>query len=296
MDRTPRAGVHGGSRVTLLDGFSVRAGRTAAGPAAEELPRSVQRVVAHLCLAGRPARAAVSGRLWPDVPEDKAQASLRSALWRLRRSAPELVDASHDTLRLSAGVRIDVHELNAWAELVSDPRTEADRVTLPPPAILGDLLPGWYDDWVLLERDRLHQLRLHALETAATRLCIVGRHAEALQAAHLAIRAEPLRESAHRTVVRVHLAEGNLAEAMRAHAAFRELLLRELGVPPTSQMQELASRWRVPATAGVLGTTRIPRPPGDRRPDGRGAPRMTGGPRSAPREAELPLRLQAMHR
>jgi DNA-binding SARP family transcriptional activator len=260
MDRTPRAAAHSGSSVTLLDGFSVRASRAAGRPAAEELPRSVQRVVAHLCLAGRPARAAVSGRLWPDVPEDRAQASLRSALWRLRRAAPELVDASHDTLRLAAGVRIDVHELTGWAGLVCDPRTGADRITLPRPALLGDLLPGWYDDWVLLERDRLHQLRLHALETVATRLCTAGRHAEALQAAHLAIRAEPLRESAHRTVVRVHLAEGNVAEAVRAHAAFRDLLLRELGVPPTRQMQELVSRWQVPAPAGDPGTARVPRP------------------------------------
>jgi DNA-binding SARP family transcriptional activator len=255
MDRTPLAAAHGGSHVTLLDGFSVRAARGAG-----ELPRSVQRVVAHLCLAGRPARAAVSGSLWPDVPEDRAQASLRSALWRLHRTAPGLVDASHDTLRLTVGVRIDVHELSGWAERVCDPRTAADRVTLPRPALLGDLLPGWYDDWVLLERDRLHQLRLHALETVATRLSSVGRHAEALQAAHLAIRAEPLRESAHRTVVRVHLAEGNLAEAMRAHAAFRDLLARELGVPPTHQMEELVSRWRVPAASGDLRGPRVPRP------------------------------------
>ncbi|SFT86558.1 DNA-binding transcriptional activator of the SARP family [Geodermatophilus amargosae] len=260
MDQTLLTSAQSGSRVTLLDGFSVRAGRAAGQPVPEELPRSVQRVVAHVCLAGRPARAAVSGDLWPDVPEDRAQASLRSALWRLRRSAPELVDASHDTLRLAVGVRIDVHEMTTWAELVCDPRTEADRVSLPRPDLLGDLLPGWYDDWVLLERDRLHQLRLHALETVATRLCTAGRHAEALQAAHLAIRAEPLRESAHRTVVRIHLAEGNLAEAMRAHATFRDLLLRELGVPPTLQMQELVSRWQVPATAGAPGTTRVARP------------------------------------
>jgi DNA-binding SARP family transcriptional activator len=239
MEQTVHATTHSGPRVTLLDGFSVRAGRAAGRAVAEELPRSVQRVVAHLCLAGRPARAAVSGHLWPDVPEDRAQASLRSALWRLRRSAPELVDASHDTLRLAVGVRTDVQELDAWADRVCDPRTGADRVTLPRPALLGDLLPGWYDDWVLLERDRLHQLRLHALETVATRLCTAGRHAEALQAAYLAIRAEPLRESAHRTVVRVHLAEGNVAEAVRAHDAFEDLLRDELGVPPTEQMSRL---------------------------------------------------------
>jgi DNA-binding SARP family transcriptional activator len=229
----------GGPRVTLLDGFTVRCGRTADRPVDEELPRAVQRVVAHLCLAGRPARTAVARSLWPGVPEDRAQASLRSALWRLRRSAPGLVDASGGTLGLADGVRTDVRDLHAWAERVCGPRAGTDRGTLPPAALLGDLLPGWYDDWVLLERDRLHRLRLHALETVAARLGSAGRHAEALQAAYLAIRAEPLRESAHRTVVRVHLAEGNVVEALRAHDLFRDLLREELGVSPTEQMTRL---------------------------------------------------------
>lgn len=239
MDQIQCATPGSGPRVTLLDGFTLRNARAADGPAAEELPRAVQRVVAHLCLAGGPARTAVSGRLWPDVPEEKARASLRSALWRLRRCAPELLDTSGGTLRLAAGVRIDVRELCAWARQVGDPRVGADRLTLPHPALLGDLLPGWYDDWVLLERDRLQQLRLRALETVAARLGAAGRHGEALQAAYLAIRAEPLRESAHRTVVRVHLAEGNVVEALRAHDVFRDLLREELGVPPTEQMTRL---------------------------------------------------------
>ncbi|WP_336026748.1 AfsR/SARP family transcriptional regulator [Geodermatophilus sp. FMUSA9-8] len=260
MDRTPRAAAAGGSHVTLLGGFSVRDARAVGRPVVEDLPRSVQRLVAHLCLAGRPSRAAVAGCLWPDVPDERAQASLRSTLWRLRRSAPGLVAATPDTLRLGAGVRVDVHELDAWADEVGDTSTGTDRLVLPPPALLGDLLPGWYDDWVLLERDRLQQRRLHALETAAGRLCTAGRHAEAIEVAYLAIRAEPLRESAHRTLVRVHLAEGNLAEALRASAAFRDLLWRELAVPPSRRMQELVSRWQVPVPARDPRTTRLPRP------------------------------------
>ncbi|MGY1694404.1 BTAD domain-containing putative transcriptional regulator [Geodermatophilus sp. SYSU D00814] len=236
MDHDLRLAPRSGPRVTLLDGFSVAAGDP---PAAGELPPAVQRLVALLCLTGRPARAAVSGRLWPDVDEDRARASLRSALWRLRRCAPGLVDHSDGALRVADGVRVDVRELQEWAGQVRDPRVPAGRLTLPRPALLGDLLPGWYDDWVLPERDRLTQLRLHALETLAGRLRTVGRYADALQAAHLAVRAEPLRESAHRTVVQVHLAEGNLAEALRAHDAFRDLLREELGVPPTGQMTRL---------------------------------------------------------
>jgi DNA-binding SARP family transcriptional activator len=240
MDQVPCVTLGSRPQVMLLDGFLVRNGRARGEqPVAGELPRAVQRLVAHLCLAGRPARTAVAGRLWPDVPEDKAHASLRSALWRLRRSAPDLVDTSGGSLCLAAGVRVDVRELNAWAERVRDPRAGLDRVTLPDAALLGDLLPGWYDDWVLLERDRLQQLRVHALESVAARLGAAGRHGEALQAGYLAIRADPLRESAHRNVVRVHLAEGNVTEALRAYDLFRDLLQDELGVPPTEQMTRL---------------------------------------------------------
>jgi DNA-binding SARP family transcriptional activator len=237
--QVPCVVLHSGPQVTLLDGFCIRAVGARGGEAAGDLPHAVQRLVAHLCLAGRPARTAVAGRLWPDVCEEKAHASLRSALWRLRRVASDLVDTSGGCLRLAAGVRVDVRELHGWAERVLDPRTSADRVGLPDPGLLGDLLPGWYDDWVLLERDRLQQLRAHSLEAAAVRLGAAGRHGEALQAAHLAIRAEPLRESAHRTVVRVHLAEGNVAEALRAYELFRDLLREELGIPPTEQMTRL---------------------------------------------------------
>jgi DNA-binding SARP family transcriptional activator len=110
---------------------------------------------------------------------------------------------------------------------------------VPDAALLGELLPGWYDDWVLLERERLRQLRMQALEAVAARLAFLGRHCEALEAAYAAVRAEPLRESAHRTVVRVHLAQGNLAEALRAYDFFRTMVEDELGVPPTEQMTRL---------------------------------------------------------
>jgi len=136
-------------------------------------------------------------------------------------------------------VRVDVRELGDWAARVLDPRTAVQDAALPPARLLGDLLPGWYDDWVLLERERLRQLRLHSLEALAVRLAAAGRLAEALQAAYGAVRAEPLRESAHRTVVRVHLSEGNVVEALRAHDAFRDLIQEELGIVPTELMSRL---------------------------------------------------------
>src|SRR4051812_44713565 len=68
--------------VTLLDGFTLRSGDSSAPPSGE-VTHGLQRLVAYLCLSGRPTRTAVAGRLWPDVPEEQAHASLRSTLWRL---------------------------------------------------------------------------------------------------------------------------------------------------------------------------------------------------------------------
>ena len=239
-------------RVALLDGFVLDPGGRHPGPTGD-LPRGVQRLIAHLCLSGRPARTVVAGQLWPDVPDGHAHGSLRSALWRLQKVAPGLVEVSGGTLCLAARVRVDVHELTAWARRVLDPATEVDRLTTPDVGLRGELLPGWYDDWVLLERERLRQLRMHALEAIADKLAAAGRYGEAVQAAYAAVRAEPLRESAHRVVMRVHLAEGNLAEALRAYDSFRTLLADELGVLPTPQTSALVGH--LPGRGQARGLT-----------------------------------------
>jgi DNA-binding SARP family transcriptional activator len=227
------------AHVALLDGFSVDAGDSSWGPATDDLPRGVQRLVARLSLVGRPSRAAIAGELWPDVPEELAHGSLRSTLWRLHKAVPGLVDSSGGALGLAPGVRVDVREFTAWAASVLDPCAGPESLVAHGVGLEGELLPGWYEDWVLLERERLHQLRLRALEVLAERLVAAGRHGEAIDVAFAAVRGEPLRESAHRVLVRAHLAEGNVAEAIREYDTFRTMLADELGVSPTARMQQL---------------------------------------------------------
>lgn len=245
MDPEPYA------RVALLDGFALE---LAGGkrPAGEVLPRGVQRLVAHLSLSRHRARTAIAGQLWPEVPEVHAHGSLRSALWRVQKIAPGLIQVAGDTLALADGVQVDVHELTTWAEHVSDPRIPIEELNGSHVGLRGELLPGWYDDWVLLDRERLRQLRMHALEVLAERLAAANRYGEAVQAAYSAVRAEPLRESAHRAVIRVHLAEGNVVEAMRAYEAFRTLLADELGVAPTRQLSDLVGRFPRPRHGEIL--------------------------------------------
>jgi DNA-binding SARP family transcriptional activator len=106
-------------------------------------------------------------------------------------------------------------------------------------ALSRDLLPGWYEDWVLLESEDWRQLRLHALEALAERLTAAGRFGEAALAAVAAIRADPLRESARACLIRVYLTEGNQSEALREFKRFSHTLRAELGLAPTPQLRKL---------------------------------------------------------
>jgi DNA-binding SARP family transcriptional activator len=142
-------------------------------------------------------------------------------------------------LSLAQDVRVDVHELTEWARRALDPDCPTNGIATGELGTPGELLPGWYEDWVLLERERLRQLRMHALEALAEKYVAAGRYGEAVQAAYAAVRAEPLRESAHRTVVRIHLAEGNVAEAVRAYESFQALLADEIGAAPSPLMCRL---------------------------------------------------------
>ncbi|MEV7612585.1 BTAD domain-containing putative transcriptional regulator [Streptomyces sp. NPDC089799] len=192
-----------------------------------------QRVLAFLGLHPPAGRSVLAGTLWPEVAETNAQGSLRTALWRLRRGGPSPIDSRGETLALREDLTVDVHNFVRTALRVVN--SEGDPGEEPGLGLLfaGDLLPGWDEEWVVFERERLRQLRLHALESLSARLSRRGRHALALDAALTCVSIEPLRESAHRAVVAVHLAEHNTVEAVRQYGAFRRLVRAELGLEPS---------------------------------------------------------------
>ena len=105
--------------------------------------------------------------------------------------------------------------------------------------LLTDLLPDCYDDWALVECERFRQLRLHALEALCERLTEAGRYGEAIDAGLAAVRGEPLRESAHRALIKAHLAEGNYVEAGRQYEVCRRIVRDELGIEPSDGLRKL---------------------------------------------------------
>ena len=228
--RARRKGIH----VRLLGSFAlICQGKEVS------VPMSAQRVIAFIALQRRPLlRRFVAGSLWLDSSEAHAQASLRSALWRLNRCGLNPVHVDDQRLRLDDHVEVDLYQAEATARFALA-GSSVEELEIDPTTLGTDLLPDWYDDWTLLEREGYRQLRLQALDTLCEQLVRAGRLNDALAAGLTAVAGDPLRESGHRALVRVYLAAGNAGDAVRQYHLCQRLLGDELGLEPSERMQEL---------------------------------------------------------
>jgi DNA-binding SARP family transcriptional activator len=205
------------------------------GTERREVPEGSKQLLAFVAVRRRRVeRRQAAGTLWPFGDEERAAGNLRSALWRLRRVGINVLTADKWSLVLRTEVLVDLHVMEQWAtRLIEGRAAERDLAISPWVADALDLLPGFNDDWALMERERVRQRILHALEALSERLAAAGRFADAIEAAMLATSAEPLRESAQRALIKAHVAEGNLTEARRSYRAYHDLVRRELGVAPS---------------------------------------------------------------
>jgi DNA-binding SARP family transcriptional activator len=222
--------------INLLKGFDLRRDHERVA-----LPLSAQRVLAFVALHDQPLqRVYVAGSLWMDSSEARANASLRTALWRLQRPGCAVVEVTGTHVALAGDVEVDLNASARRAQriLAGDPCARDELVEL---CAAGELLPDWYDDWVTIERERFRHLRLHALEVLCREWTSVGRYADATVAGYAAVAAEPLRESAHRALIATFLAERNPSDAIRQYQLFRDLLHAQLGLEPSDLMEALVA-------------------------------------------------------
>ncbi len=177
--------------------------------------------------------SAVAGILWPEATDARACACLRSALARLGHVRGHLLRVTVTELSLGQAVCVDLREAQACAQrlLVGDgPLSRADRCGHSEELLALELLPGWYEDWVLLQAEAWRQYRLHALEALSARLSGEDCHARAVSAALTAVSADPLRESARS-------------------------VLRALGVEPTARLHGLVGA--ATQASGLSGAMRM---------------------------------------
>lgn len=217
---------------------------------------SGQRVLAFLALRdGSVRREYLARALWPDLPEQRLTAYLRSVLWRLRKSCPGVLETSTSEVRLAGDVAVDVRRA------ITVSRQLIDRSTRMLPEQLGqalhvnlrdDLLPAWLEEeWIKVERERFRQLRLHSLEMLSERLNSAGWHGAAVDAGMCAAAADPFRESARRVLIEAYLAEGNFHLAIAEFHSYQQLLQGEFRCEPSRELLELIGFARGRRWAGM---------------------------------------------
>jgi DNA-binding SARP family transcriptional activator len=207
------------------------------------VPEGSKRLLAFIALhGGRVDRRQAAGTLWPEGSDERAAGNLRSAVWRLKTAGIDILLADKCTLSLRPGTQTDVNALCDWAGRLSEGRVSvADLRILAWDPEAADILPGWYDEWVICERERIRQRLLHGLEAVVRELIAVGRMGDAVEAAMNVVRFEPLRESAQRALIEAHLAEHNRIEARRAFERYRRLLHEEMGIAPSAELSALVT-------------------------------------------------------
>lgn len=194
------------------------------------------------------ARETLAGLFWPERANQRARRALSHALWQIRRAlgpASDRVVTEHDTVTFAfqPGDRLDVE---AFEEAVrTSPQgshtTESDMYNLEEAVALhrADFLVGCYDDWALVERERLRELYLRALERLITLHKQRGDYKSALTYSQRLVACDPLHELAHRELMRLYYLLNRPRAALEQFTALHELLDEELGVEPSAATMAL---------------------------------------------------------
>jgi DNA-binding SARP family transcriptional activator len=161
-------------------------------------------------------RSRLAFLLWPDSSEAQAHTNLRKLLHQLRQSLPNVdafLRAEKHTLQWlpeDTAWTLDILEVEEALAQAGQAERDGDTTTLRRALervmslYRGDLLPSCYDEWILPERDRWHQLFLSAAERLLALLEQERDYAAAIATAQQLLRLDPLQEATYRQLMRLH--------------------------------------------------------------------------------------------
>jgi DNA-binding SARP family transcriptional activator/tetratricopeptide (TPR) repeat protein len=230
--------------LTLLGGFDAR---TRSGSALVLSTRKARALLAYLALPlGRAhPREKLATLLWGDMPDAQARGNLRQALSRIQkafsRANVPAMRFEGDTIALDpSAVEVDVA---AFERLLADGRPGALEQAVE--RYRGDLLEGLalpertFDEWLISERERLHELATKALGRLLAHQSMTEADEQTLRTARRLLELDPLEEAVHRLVMRVHWRHGRRAAALRQYQLCVHLLERELRAEPEAETRRL---------------------------------------------------------
>lgn len=212
-----------------------------------EIPaRPAQLLLAWLALhAGQSQpREILADHLWPDSSAANARANLRHALWQLRaaidpdpaHTPPCILADAHDvTFNCQSDYSLDVEMLTR-----RPPAWTTDALLAAVEAYQGELLPGFYDPWIVWERERLAAVFDRRMARLLDYLAAEGRWDEALAWAERRIALGDVPEPAYRALMQAYAARGDAGRVMATYQRCRKALQDELGVEPSDETRQLA--------------------------------------------------------
>ena len=204
--------------------------------------RPAQSLLAYLILNAGTSyrREQLAGLLWPDTSDDNARSNLRHALWRIRKAIESkqtylVTDDLSIRFDPDSQYQLDVRAIerdfgeDASAESLIDALAQ----------YRGELLPGFYDEWITLERERLQAIFERKIEQLLDRLIAAQRWTEALDWGERWIALGQSPEPAYRAMMQAHSAMGNIAKVAATFERCVEALRNDLHVEPSEQTREL---------------------------------------------------------
>jgi DNA-binding SARP family transcriptional activator len=218
--------------VHLLGQFSVLKDEEAV-----EIPsRPAQSLFAYLAMTAgtNHRREKLAGLLWPEASETNARSNLRHALWRLRKAIGDeyfLADKISITFNAETDHWMDTSLLEGEDSRAGSTRDLLEGVS----AYGGELLPGFYDDWVILERERYRALFEKKLQSLLDRLIEESHWAEVLEWGERWIALGHAPEPAYRALMFAHCGLGDTAGMASTYQRCIKALREELGVEPSGE-------------------------------------------------------------
>jgi predicted ATPase/DNA-binding SARP family transcriptional activator len=193
--------------------------------------------------------------LWPDTELEAGRSSLRTALSSLRHviEPPDtrpgsVLDGNRASVWLNRDtVSVDLADLETTLRSAATTEDTAARIPLLIKAdelYRGPLLPGFYDDWALRERERWEQAFVGGLHSLVTALEQTGDLRRAIEYAQRAVSVNPMLEESHRHVIRLYAAAGEPAAALRQFEELTTILERDLGEKPSAATRALIDTLR----------------------------------------------------
>jgi DNA-binding SARP family transcriptional activator/Flp pilus assembly protein TadD len=190
-------------------------------------------------------RASLAGLFWPDLPEEQARRRLRQALWQVARRVNGLPPGFYllregDQVGFNATLphQVDVDEFDRLSQGGVAEMAEAARL------YRGHLLPSIYDDWVLLEQERLRERWLALLDRLAQAYRAEGQSEAAIETACVLLQADPWHEPGARLLMALLADQGRTGEGLQVYLDLRTRLQADLGISPTAETTDLYRQLR----------------------------------------------------